>query len=150
MRSQREMAEIVRSELQLEPIGGFPAPRRRHHGSVVDEQVEAPPIGTQPGTEILHRLKIGQIEHLEAYGRIRDALTNLHNGCLALGGVATRDDHIPAGARQSQSILVAQTACAGDDRGAAALRWNIVGRPACHGNAFHLNGIALGVKYLLH
>jgi hypothetical protein len=33
------MSEVVRAELQLEPVGGGASHRRAHHTGVVDEQV---------------------------------------------------------------------------------------------------------------
>ena len=44
MPGEREVAEVVGAELQLEAVGGLAA-RRHHHAGVVDEQVEARVVG---------------------------------------------------------------------------------------------------------
>jgi hypothetical protein len=55
---EREVAEVVGAELQLEALRGA-SERRRHHAGVVDQQVELP---VPRGGELAHRLEARQIE----------------------------------------------------------------------------------------
>jgi len=58
------VAEVVRAELELEPVGRA-APRRGHHTGIVDEEVEA--LVTAPETlgERSHGVQAREIELLD-------------------------------------------------------------------------------------
>ena len=66
---QREVAEVVGAELQLEAVGG--AARDRHHAGVVDQDVE---VALQLVGEPAHRREVGEVEaaHVEVAVQLGD------------------------------------------------------------------------------
>ena len=61
---QREVAEVVRAELQLETVGGLAPSGRGHHPGVVDEPVERP---LEALGQRVHGLLRGEVEPLDAH-----------------------------------------------------------------------------------
>jgi hypothetical protein len=55
---EREVPQVVRPELQLEPLGHDPPAGHGHHPGVVDQQVEIGDPVRQPG----HRIQVGQVK----------------------------------------------------------------------------------------
>ena len=129
---QREMAQMVRPQLQFETVGGLLALGRRHHGRIVDQQVQAA-VRTQHGVgEGLDRVEAGQIDGAEAHARPRRHLADLLDGGRALGGVASRHDHRGTGPCERKGHVQADAARSGDQDRAPHLGGNIRRRPACH------------------
>src|SRR5829696_414003 len=64
------VAEVVGAELKLEAVGG-PAPRRRHHPRVVDQQVEPVVPAAVALGEGANRVEAGQVELLQLQSRAR-------------------------------------------------------------------------------
>ena len=104
---EREVPEVVRAELQLEPVGGLRA-RDGHHARVVDQHVD---VAFELGGERAHRRQVGEVE--PAHGEVPVEFTDR---VLALGGVAAGDDDTGAGCGQGARGLQPDAAVgAGDD-----------------------------------
>src|ERR687891_2109081 len=63
-RGEREVAEVVGPELELEAVGG-PAAWRRHDAGVVDQQVEAVVRRVEALGEGANRIELAEVELLE-------------------------------------------------------------------------------------
>ena len=112
---EQEVPEVVRAELELEPVGGA-LERRCHDTRVVDQQVQ--PVMTVE--ELLrgppHRRQRGQIEleHLDRWAR-RSAANVL--GCvLTLGDVAHAEHNPGARGRERSRRLGAEAGPAAGDK----------------------------------
>ena len=66
---EREVAQMVRAQLQLETVGGFPALRRRHHRRIVDQHVQAAMRPQQGIGEGLYGIQAGEVDSTEAHPR---------------------------------------------------------------------------------
>jgi hypothetical protein len=107
---QREMAEVIGTDLAFEAVDG-PRLRRGHDAGVVDQHVD----GVDRVREFPHRGQVLQVEsaHLDLAG-------HLPGGGLTFLGVADRQDDVAANPGQFAGRHRAQaTVRAGDDHGAS-------------------------------
>ena len=98
---QRERAEEVGAELELEPIHGFVALRRCHHSRVVHERMQRLLVLDDLGSERSHRGEVGEIEAAHLDGSARSIAQDLSPRRLALLGRPDRQDNL--GVREGQS-----------------------------------------------
>ena len=127
---EREMAEMVGAELQLEAVGGVLL-RRVHHAGVVDEQVDPRVGGRKFGRRGAHRCQRAQIQFVHRHLRARGQLPNAGRRSVALGGVADRHHHSGATGGEHTGRVVAEAGVrAGDDRHSAALVGNVFLSPS--------------------
>ena len=68
---EREVAEVVGAELQLEAVRGHRA-RRHHHAGVVDEDVDARVVGGDGGRRTSAPTRGREVEHPRLELRLRD------------------------------------------------------------------------------
>jgi len=80
-----EVPQVVGPELGLEPVLRQ-LPRRRHHAGVVDQQIQAVVLGSEPGGELADRRQIGEVEQLQRDLALGDLGTDALDGLLALAG----------------------------------------------------------------
>jgi hypothetical protein len=115
--SDREMAEIVRSELHLEAVDSHLARGDAHDPGVVDQQIDRPTVNLSGGGERRHRPEVGQIERFADNNRRRRHSADRFGRCLALLGAARCKDHFGAGKRERLRRLEADAAVrSGHDR----------------------------------
>ena len=113
---EREVAEVIRGELQL------PALRRarlgaRHDARVVDEDVQRPGPGRD---ERRDRGAICEVEVLDVHVGIAGRVGDLSGRALAGGEVAHRERHVGSGAGQRTRRLYPDPRCAARHDDAAA------------------------------
>src|SRR5262249_24469363 len=96
---------------------------------IVDKQIKAVALGTQPRAECPYRLDTCKIKHLETNVRARQVLANPANGLSTSERIAASDDDFGACPRQRQRIFVAEPARTGDNCGPSLLRRIIAGVP---------------------
>ena len=127
---QREVAEVVRAELQLEPVGGHAVLGRGHDAGVVDEEVEGP---VEAVCQCVHRLLRGEVEPLDAGGaRHAGPADPLGRGVTQVG-VADREHDVGAVPGQLERLDVAEARVGpGDECGGPGEVADPVGCPA-HG-----------------
>src|SRR5205085_12398385 len=126
---EREVAEVVGADLELESVGGL-APGRRHHPRVVDQEIEAVVGGAKALGERPHRIQAAEIELLQLHAALGRDRLDLAPGGLAFLHVPAGDHHPGALAGQLAGRDQAHSAVgAGDDRGAARLVGNLLGGP---------------------
>jgi hypothetical protein len=99
------MTEVVGAKLQLESIESHLPPRWRHHGGVVDQQVEAVRGRSQLVAERLDGIEAGQIQPPKTDLRASDTLANLIDGGSAFRAAAPRNNDSRFGAGQRQRAL---------------------------------------------
>ncbi len=124
---QRERAEEIAAELQLEAVGGAEAGRRRHHPGVVDQQVERRAVGDQAIGEVPDAGQVGEVDpaHLELRGGMLGQ--DLGPGPLALRGRADgHHDTRPGGGQAPGGFLAGPAVGAGNDGDLPALIGNDV------------------------
>jgi hypothetical protein len=100
MTGQREVTEMVRAELQFEPVlGGLPL-RRRHHTGVVDQHVDRSAFGDEVFTKGGNAFQRGEVHLLERQlgGRIR--LGDLGRSGVPLFDAAHGHHHVGTRSRQ--------------------------------------------------
>ena len=108
---EREVAEVVGAELQLEAVGGA-AQRRHHHAGVVDQQVD---LAVPAGGELADRGEAGEVERADL-----GLAGHRRGGGLALVGRAHGEHDVGAGARERRRCGAADAAVgAGHDHVAA-------------------------------
>ena len=81
---EREVAEVVGRELQLESVVGQLPRRRVHHSGIVDQDVDGPPLAARALGERCDRLERRQIERADADDGIRRPLADARGSGLAL------------------------------------------------------------------
>jgi len=124
------VAEVVRAELELEPVGRA-APRRGHHTGIVYEEVEA--LVTAPETlgERPHGVQVREIELLDLELRTRQGGLDRLPRALALLDVAAREHDARARPRElARRDLTEAAVGPRDDRQPPAL-WSGI-RSAVH------------------
>jgi hypothetical protein len=99
---EREVAEVVGAELQLEAVGGL-AVRRGHDAGIVDQQVEA--LVRATSRERSHGIERAEVERLDVERRGRRALADRSRGALALGRVAAGEHDVRAGASERAASM---------------------------------------------
>ena len=113
---QREVAQVITAELQLEAVGGGLALGRLHDARVVDQEVDRPPLGVEFLAERFDAGQRGQVERFDGQLRVGHRRADLLDRRFALGAVADRHDDV--GARSGQAGSDAETEAgvgAGDD-----------------------------------
>ena len=65
MAGEREVAEMITAELQLEAVGGGLAIGRLHDAGVVDQDVDRPALGVEFFTERVDARQRRQVEALD-------------------------------------------------------------------------------------
>ena len=128
--SQGEVAEVVRAELELEPVGGRASLRDAHDPRVVDQHVDRLVPVEQPVGERTHRGQVGEVEVVEldrAAGRAARDLGLRRAGTL---GAARRREHAGALAGERDRALQPEADVpAGDDDEPPGLVRDVVARP---------------------
>jgi len=130
-RGEREVAEVVGAELQLEAIPCLP-PRRRHHARVVDQQIQALVVapGAKARGEGRHRRQVGEVQCGRLEARTRRPLLDRALRLRGLGAVAACEHDARAVARKLPRGSQPEAAVGpGDDRGAPPLIGDLLARP---------------------
>jgi hypothetical protein len=96
---QGEVAEVVRPELQLEPVRRA-LERRGHHPGVVDQQMQRTPVGGERRAEGPDAGQRGEIHHRDLEVGVGHRLDDRRLGRLALVGAAHAEHH--GGARRGE------------------------------------------------
>ena len=127
---EREVAEVVRADVHLEPVLRL-APRQRHHARVVHEDVDR--AGVASG-EVANRGQVGEVQLLDrelGVGRRRaDAVGRFG----APAGVAHSERHVGAAASELLRDLKPEAAVgAGHDSAPAGQVRNVLRRPRHRG-----------------
>ena len=119
---QRERAEEVAAELQLEVVRRGHSGGRHHHSGVVQEQINGYAVAGEPVAEVAHRGEVGQIDPADLQVCVGVGGENLGLRLLALVQCAYCHDHMGAGGAEAlRSLLAGAAVCAGDDDPAAGL-----------------------------
>ena len=116
MCGQREVAEVVAAELELEAVGGGFAFGSLHHSGVVDQDVDGPALAVEFRAEGRDACEGGQVEVLDGEFGARDGGADLCGRRLAFGAVA--DGHDDVGSRGGKPLGDAEAKAAvrpGDD-----------------------------------
>ena len=116
---ERDVAEMVGAELQLETVRGGLAVRRGHDARVVDQQVDRTPIGAQRLGERADRVQAGQVEALQGDVRVRGCLADRRHRGLTFGGVADRQHELSARRGEPDRDLETDAVAAPGEDGAA-------------------------------
>ena len=114
---QREVAEVVGGQVQLDAVGRR-AERQREHAGVVDEHVDRPDrLGEGP-----HRRQVGQVEQseLDVAGHL------LGRGAAPVEVADRQDDQAPRVGQDLGGLEADPSAGAGDDEPAAVLARYVV------------------------
>ena len=144
---EREVAEVVGTELELEPVRGR-APRRVHQAGVVDQQVDPVVVAEQFVGGRPYRAQRGQVQLLNA-----DVGGGMHRhdpggGVLALVDTADGEHHGCAVAGQLHRGVESESGVrAGDDSGSSGLIRHVVGRPRGRGGGGGHRSSPLGAGY---
>src|ERR1035437_106288 len=130
-RSQRKMAQHIRSELDLKTIRSLQPFLRSHHARIVDQQVERNSKRQLRRSKRANGLKRRQIEqHYFSLGP-RIFGTHTRKCCVTFGLVAARQQHVSAIVREfSRRIIANATVRSGNQRAPAHLAGNVCHRPA--------------------
>lgn len=96
VRDQRDMAEVVGPELELEAVGGRLPGGRGHHAGVVDEQVDGAAVVEQRAAERRHGCEGRQVEGVRGDGRRRRRGADRGDRRLGLRGVPRGQDDVRA------------------------------------------------------
>ncbi len=122
---EREVPEVVRPDLQLEPVLGAPQ-RRGHHPRIVDEDRNLAEVLAEGP----NRAQIGEVQppYLGVAG-------HLCGGLVPLAGVAARQNHVAAALGKRTRDRRAEPAVGpGDDDRASLLVGDLGSRPPRHGD----------------
>ena len=126
---ERERAEVVGAELQLEAVRRLP-PGRRHHARVVEQQVHTVRGGVR---ERADRVQAGHVHEAQLEVGVRRIGAHTCEGRLTALCVAAGKDGVGSGAAERERSVVADPAVgAGDDRGPSLLAGDIRGGPVAH------------------
>ena len=127
VRGEREVAEVVGAELELEPVGG-PAPGHRHHAGVVEQHVDPVGLVPEPVGERRDRRQVGQVERPHAEP-LPDVGEPLHQpgpaGLPALGAAARHHDGGAVPGEHRRGLQPEPAVGAGDDDDAAVERRDV-------------------------
>jgi len=124
---EREVAQVVGAELELEPVARGLL-RRHHHAGVVDQQID--PLSLEPAGELAHRVEAAEIECEPAGLGPAGFRLDLVRGGLTFVDAPGGDDHLGAVARQlERGDTTEPTVGAGHDRELAGLVGDVTGRP---------------------
>ncbi len=113
---QREVAEMVAAELQLESVGRGLAFGRLHDAGVVDQDVDRPAFGVELLAERGDAGQRRKVEALDGQLGVGHLGADLLDGGFAFGAVADGHHHVGACGRQSGGEPEAEAGVrAGDD-----------------------------------
>ena len=126
-----EVTEVVRAELQLEPVRGV-LERGGHHAGVVDQQVQPSALGGERGAELADRRQRAEVEHAQRHVRAGHGVEDLLTGRLAALLATHAEHHRRAGGGERAGGLLAEAGRGpGDQRplaGQVDARQHLVGR----------------------
>ena len=107
MACEREMAEIIGPKLQLEPVFCLPALWRHHDTGIIDQEVEARLLISQPLSKCCNGLQTGEIKLLEAHMGMWDLGSDRCDRCSPFFLATACDDDVATSTCQGQRILEA-------------------------------------------
>jgi len=94
-----KVAEVVRPELELEPIRCL-SPGRSHYTGIVDKQIEPIVVGSKPVGKRPNGSKVGEVQAGDFDTRARNLRFYLAESRCPLLGVATGENHLRTSARE--------------------------------------------------
>ena len=118
---QREVAEHVGAELELEPVGGLLAGGHGHDPGVVHQDVDGLVTRRHQLRELLDRREARQVELLGDDARVRRALADVGDGLGGLGRVAAREHDLRVRHREPARGLQPDAAVRSGDDGELAV-----------------------------
>ena len=100
MRGQREVPQMVGTELQLESVAGPLKVGRCHHAGVVDQDVDGAALGDESFTRGSDAVQRRQIGLAQAQCRCWHMVLELREGVSPLGEAADGEDDVSSRLRQ--------------------------------------------------
>ena len=103
MAREREVAQVITTELQLETVGRDLAFGWLHDARVVDQKVDRPCLGVEFLAERFDTGQRGQVERFDGQLRVRHSGADLFDRRFSLRAVADRHDDVGACSGQAGS-----------------------------------------------
>jgi hypothetical protein len=114
--SEREVPQVVGSQLHFEAVSGELSLGQSHDAGVIDQQIDRPFKALNSSDEICNRCEIGEIEALETQQRSGSQRPDFAEDPAAMRLVSSCEDDIRTCLGQGDGCFEAQSArCTGND-----------------------------------